>query len=99
MTKASKTPNSPTSRMASYRQRMRAAGLRPVQIWVPDTRSPEFAEMCERQSLAIAAHDPGGKEIDEIFGALYESPERSCSAANSSLLRCRALMASRAPAL
>ena len=34
-------PKTPTpKRMASYRHRMRAAGLRPVQIWVPDSRSP-----------------------------------------------------------
>ena len=28
--------------VARYRERMRAAGLRPVQFWVPDTRSPAF---------------------------------------------------------
>jgi hypothetical protein len=49
--------------MATYRQRMRAAGLRPVQVWVPDTRSPEFAEACRRQSRAIAASDPAGDEL------------------------------------
>ena len=27
----------------TYRERMRAKGLRPVQLWLPDTRSPEFA--------------------------------------------------------
>ena len=37
----------PSARMASYRQRMRAAGLRPVQIWVPDSRAPDFAEKCD----------------------------------------------------
>jgi len=30
--------------VARYRERMRAAGLRPVQFWVPDTRSPEFVK-------------------------------------------------------
>lgn len=30
--------------------------LRPVQIWVPDTRRPDFAEECRRQSrLAVQA--------------------------------------------
>jgi Protein of unknown function (DUF3018) len=33
---------------------MRAAGLRPVQIWVPDTRSPGFATECQRQCELIA---------------------------------------------
>jgi len=33
---------------------MRRQGLRPIQIWVPDVRSPEFAAEAHRQSLAIA---------------------------------------------
>lgn len=38
-----------------------AAGLRPVQIWVPDTRRPDFADECRRQSLALRddAHEAG----------------------------------------
>ncbi|HZD91653.1 MAG TPA: antitoxin MazE-like protein, partial [Pseudolabrys sp.] len=30
-------------RVREHRQRLRRQGLRPIQIWVPDTRSPEFA--------------------------------------------------------
>ena len=37
-----------------YRARMRAQGLRPVQLWVPDTRSPKFAAECRGQSRSIA---------------------------------------------
>ena len=33
---------------------MRAAGLRPALIWVPDTRSESFREEAHRQSLAVA---------------------------------------------
>jgi hypothetical protein len=33
------------------------AGLRPVQIWVPDTRRPGFAEECQRQCLLVAQAD------------------------------------------
>ena len=36
-----------------HRAGLRAAGLRPVQIWVPDTRSTGFADECRRQSLAL----------------------------------------------
>jgi hypothetical protein len=61
--------------MASYRQRMRAAGLRPVQIWVPDTRSPGFVEACRRQARAVAAHDPGGDEIMAWIEKVYEWPD------------------------
>jgi len=34
---------------------MRAQGLRPVQIWVPDVRSPDFAAEAHRQSALVAA--------------------------------------------
>lgn len=29
------------------------AGLRPIQLWVPDTRRPAFAEECRRQSALL----------------------------------------------
>jgi Protein of unknown function (DUF3018) len=37
-----------------YRERMRHAGLRLVQLWVADTRARGFAEECRRQSRAAA---------------------------------------------
>jgi hypothetical protein len=40
-------------RVDRRRSKMRAAGLRPIQIWVPDTRAPGFAEECRRQSRVI----------------------------------------------
>lgn len=62
--------------MADYRQRMRAAGLRPVQIWVPDSRAPGFAEKCHQQARAVAASDPAGDEIMRFVASVYEWPER-----------------------
>ena len=38
-----------------HRERLRAQGLRPIQIWVPDVRSPFFRSEAHRQSAAIAA--------------------------------------------
>jgi len=50
-----------------YRARMRAHGFRPIQVWVPDTRSPKFAAECRRQSLAVAR---GAKEeLDDFLDA------------------------------
>lgn len=44
------------SRVQKHRDALRMAGLRPVQICVPDTRRPNFAEECRRQShLAVEA--------------------------------------------
>ena len=40
-------------RVQKHRAGLRAAGLRPVQIWVPDTRRSGFAEECRRQSLLL----------------------------------------------
>lgn len=42
-------------RVREHRQRLRAQGLRPIQIWVPDVRSPEFASQAHQQSLAVAS--------------------------------------------
>ena len=41
-------------RVQKHRQALRAVGLRPIQIWVPDVRSKNFAVQARRQSLAIA---------------------------------------------
>ncbi len=53
-----------SKRVQKHRERLRAAGLRPVQIWVPDTRKEGFAEECCRQSLLVA-DDPQEIEILE----------------------------------
>ena len=53
-------------RVSEYRARMRAQGLRPVQIWVPDVRSPEFAAQAHRQSLAVAASADTARDMDFV---------------------------------
>ncbi len=50
----STTPHSSRARVSAYRQQLRGQGLRPIQFWVPDTRSASFAAEAHRQSLAIA---------------------------------------------
>ncbi|BCI93004.1 MULTISPECIES: antitoxin MazE family protein [Acetobacteraceae] len=48
-------------RVQKRRDTLRKAGLRPVQIWVPDTRAKGFDEECRRQARLVAsadAHDP-----------------------------------------
>ena len=47
--------NTGAQRVQRRRDKLRAAGLRPIQIWVPDTRAPGFAEECERQCRLVAA--------------------------------------------
>jgi hypothetical protein len=48
-------------RMRMHRARLRAAGLRPVQIWVPDVRMPRLAQEAKRQSL-LAARQAGEQD-------------------------------------
>ena len=43
--------------MREHRQRLREQGLRPIQIWVPDVRAPEFVAEAHRQSALIAASE------------------------------------------
>jgi len=42
------------SRVQKHRDNLRRAGLRPLQIWVPDSRQAGFAEECQRQSRLLA---------------------------------------------
>jgi len=49
-------------RVRQHRERLRRQGLRPLQIWVPDVRAPEFIAEAHRQSVVIAAN---GREADD----------------------------------
>jgi hypothetical protein len=53
---------STAKRVAEHRAKLRECGLRPVQLWVPDTRAPGFAEECRRQSRALRG-DPHENEV------------------------------------
>jgi len=50
-------------RVQKHRKALRAAGLRPIQIWVPDVRSKAFAAQARRQSLAVAR---SAREQDDL---------------------------------
>jgi len=41
-------------KVKAHRERLRRQGLRPIQVWVPDVRSPAFQAEAHRQSLAVA---------------------------------------------
>jgi len=48
-------PATSREKVQAHRDRLRAQGLRPIQIWVPDTRSARFASQASRQSRLVAA--------------------------------------------
>jgi hypothetical protein len=54
-----------------HRARLRRQGLRPVQIWLPDTRSPKFAAEARRQSRALA-NSPTEADDQAFVSALAE---------------------------
>lgn len=47
----------------AYRERQRAKGLRQVQLWVPDTRSPEYIAEIRRQMRGLK----NGRQEQEIL--------------------------------
>lgn len=55
-----------TECVQNHCEALRARGLRPIQIWVPDTRCPGFAEECQRQSRALANDPHEQKTLDWI---------------------------------
>ncbi len=61
-------------RVRAHRERLRAQGLRPVQIWVPDVTAEGFAAEAHRQSRAVAASEHAGD--DQAFvDAVTEWPQ------------------------
>ena len=55
------------ARVQKHRDALRQAGLRPVQIWVPDTRRPGFAEDCRRQSAIVAQADAADADLENLM--------------------------------
>jgi hypothetical protein len=55
------------TRVQKHRDALRRAGLRPVQIWVPDTRQPDFAQECRRQSLLAAQADLADTKMQQFM--------------------------------
>ena len=61
-------------RVRSHRARLRAQGMRPIQIWVPDVRSPAFIAEAHRQSAAVA-HSPNAAEDQAFIDAISQDEE------------------------
>ncbi len=61
-----------SERVQKHRQALRDAGMRPIQIWVPDTRRAGFAEECRRQSRSLRG-DPQEAETLEWLEAAADT--------------------------
>jgi hypothetical protein len=64
--------SSARDKVRAHRARLRAQGLRPIQIWVPDVDSPEFAAEAHRQSLAVS-RSPQADEDQDFVDAISET--------------------------
>jgi Protein of unknown function (DUF3018) len=56
-------------RVQKHRTNLRALGLRPVQIWVADTRLDGFAEECRRQSQLLRGDAQEADTLDWLAAA------------------------------
>ena len=55
------------ARVQKRRNALRMAGLRPIQIWVPDTRRPGFPAECRRQSKLASQADRADVEMMDFM--------------------------------
>lgn len=66
------TTKTGAERVQRRRDKLRAAGLRPVQIWVPDTKAAGFAGECARQAGLIRDIGQGATD-DDVWAAASDT--------------------------
>jgi Protein of unknown function (DUF3018) len=73
--RSARAPKTSRDKVQAHRARLRAQGLRPIQIWVPDVRSAAFARQAARQArqVATSAHAAADQAfIDALGGGIDE---------------------------
>lgn len=63
---SSSRPKTSREKVRAHRERLRRQGLRPLQIWVPDVRSPSFRRAAHGQSLDVARSNHAAANQDFI---------------------------------
>jgi surfactin synthase thioesterase subunit len=64
-------PKPSRDKVRAHRKRLRKQGLRPIQIWVPDMRSPAFAKEARRQSVVVAK-SPHARDDQSFIDAISD---------------------------
>ena len=64
-----RSTNTHSERRRAYRDRLKARGLRPLVLWVPDTRRPGFAAEIARQLALVEADQDDRETLDLIEAA------------------------------
>lgn len=65
---------SSAQKVQRHRDKLRAQGLKPIQIWVPDVNDPKFIAEARRQSRAVA-QSPHEKEDQAFIDSISELPD------------------------
>ena len=58
-------------KMRQYRDRLKASGLRPIQLWVPDIRSQKIIDEVCRQSIRVSS-DPQDPHIMDFVESVMD---------------------------
>ena len=64
-------PQNIAVRVQKHRNSLRASGLRPIQIWVPDTRRKGFKKECHRQSQLLQ-NDSQEQDILKMIASISD---------------------------
>ncbi len=75
MAKKAAKETSSRYKVRAHRKRMRAKGMRLLQMWVPDTSTPEFKREARRQARAIA-NSPHEAEDQAFIDAISIWPDK-----------------------
>ena len=53
-------------KMRQYRARLRASGLRPIQLWLPDIRSQKIIDEIRKQSIRVSSDSQDSRITDFV---------------------------------
>jgi hypothetical protein len=59
-------------RVRKHREKMKAAGLKPVTIWVPDVNTPEYRAKVARAIDVINASESEKEILDELSSVDFD---------------------------
>ena len=72
------TRSSSVQLVRRFRDRQRIKGLRPVQLWLPDTRTASFAAQVAHDIIAVAHLDPDDAAMLDAFERIAAEDLREC---------------------
>jgi len=72
-------PRSSAQLVKQHRARQRAKGLRAVQLWLPDTRTPKFAAQVAHDIAAVAKLGPDDAAMLDAFERIAGEDLRECN--------------------